>query len=95
MLIITPPNLCVQAITEWERATRLILKRESLMAQLESFERSASDPNRFFEKGSRGSSVARLEEAKIRSDIYKVNVYIDSISFMSHLSLSHHLRPLM
>ena len=36
------------------------------------FERNASDPNRFFEKGSRGSSVTRLEEAKNRSEIYKV-----------------------
>ena len=50
----------------------MVLKRESLIAKLEGFERQASDPNRFFEKGTRGSSVARLEEAKVRSNFYKV-----------------------
>merc|ERR1719245_2856496 len=59
------------AIKAWEEATELILQRESLIAKLEQFERFASDPNRFFEKGHRGSSVARLEEAKTRSSYYK------------------------
>lgn len=41
-----------QAIDRWEKVTELILKREDLLAKLEKFERAASDPNRFFEKGS-------------------------------------------
>lgn len=60
-----------EAIEEWEASTQLILQREAMVAKLENFERVASDPNRFFEKGYRGSSVARLEEAKIRSNYYK------------------------
>lgn len=35
----------------WEKATEMILKREELVGKLEKFERLASDPNRFFEKG--------------------------------------------
>lgn len=29
----------------------MITKRETILVQLENFERTASDPNRFFEKG--------------------------------------------
>ncbi|XP_050401287.1 coiled-coil domain-containing protein 87, partial [Patella vulgata] len=60
-----------QAIYHWEKVTAQILKRENLLEKLEKFERKASDPNRFFEKGHRGSSVNRLEEAKQRSAFYK------------------------
>jgi len=42
---------CLQAIDQWERVTVLILQREELLVKLEKFERVASDPNRFFEKG--------------------------------------------
>jgi len=59
------------AIESWERITEIILQRENLIAKLENFERLASDPNRFFEKGYRGSSVARLDEARIRSTLYR------------------------
>ena len=41
----------LQAIDEWEDAVELIIAREELIARLEKFERLASDPNRFFEKG--------------------------------------------
>ncbi len=41
----------MQALTFWEIATEVILERESLMTKLEDFERTASDPNRFFAKG--------------------------------------------
>ncbi len=60
----------------WEKVAELVLKRESLISQLETFERGASDPRRFFAKGSKRSSVTRLEEAKIRSSIYKVIVWL-------------------
>ncbi|ESP00590.1 hypothetical protein LOTGIDRAFT_157869 [Lottia gigantea] len=60
-----------EAIDHWEHVTESILKRETLIEKLEKFERKASDPNRFFEKGHGGSSVKRLEEAKNRSFFYK------------------------
>ena len=44
----------------WETATDLIIKREELIAKLENFERLASDPNRFFEKGENICNVYRL-----------------------------------
>ncbi|XP_046358594.2 coiled-coil domain-containing protein 87-like [Haliotis rufescens] len=60
-----------EVMEKWESAADLILKREALMEKLENFERRASDPNRFFEKGHKGSSVLRLEEARQRSFYYK------------------------
>ena len=42
-----------QAIDDWEDAADLIIAREEAMAKLEKFERLASDPNRFFEKGNK------------------------------------------
>lgn len=60
-----------EAIDHWEKVTQLILKREELLVKLEKFERAASDPNRFFEKGQKRSSVQRLNEAKQRSYLYK------------------------
>ena len=44
-------SITSQAIESWERVTEIILQRENLIAKLENFERLASDPNRFFEKG--------------------------------------------
>ena len=41
----------LQVIERWEKITDLILKREELLSKLEKFERAASDPNRFFQKG--------------------------------------------
>ncbi|XP_052796425.1 coiled-coil domain-containing protein 87-like isoform X2 [Mya arenaria] len=60
-----------QAIELWEAVTSKILRREELLVKLEKFERSASDPNRFFEKGQKRSSVQRLKEAQQRSYYYK------------------------
>lgn len=60
-----------EAITRWEKITELILKREELLSKLEKFERAASDPNRFFQKGQKRSSVIRLKEAQQRSFFYK------------------------
>eukprot|EP00062_Callorhinchus_milii_P021598 gi/632978493/ref/XP_007905942.1/ PREDICTED: coiled-coil domain-containing protein 87 isoform X2 [Callorhinchus milii] len=41
-----------KALDIWEQAVKLIQDRECLMVKLETFEKFASDPNRFFEKGS-------------------------------------------
>ncbi|XP_053405914.1 uncharacterized protein LOC123566374 isoform X2 [Mercenaria mercenaria] len=60
-----------EAIEQWEKVTDLVLKREALLVKLEKFERMASDPNRFFEKGQKRSSVQRLKEAQQRSYFYK------------------------
>lgn len=46
--------VCPQAIAAWEQAARLIQKRELLLSRLEDFERKASDPNRFFQRGTLG-----------------------------------------
>ena len=59
------------AVNDWEAAANLIAERERHIYQLEQFERAASDPNRFFARNQRGSSVARLEEAQQRDLIYK------------------------
>ncbi|KAL4227253.1 Coiled-coil domain-containing protein 87 [Mactra antiquata] len=59
------------AIERWEKVASLIIKREELLVKLEKFERNASDPNRFFEKGNKRSSVQRLKEAQQRSYLYK------------------------
>ncbi|XP_072257191.1 coiled-coil domain-containing protein 87 [Pyxicephalus adspersus] len=60
-----------KAIQVWEKAVILIQKREKMLAELEMFEREASDPNRFFHKGYNGTSVARMEESKQRKKLYK------------------------
>ncbi|KAL3867400.1 hypothetical protein ACJMK2_044605 [Sinanodonta woodiana] len=71
-------NKLSEAILRWEKVTELILKREDLLAKLERFERNASDPNRFFEKGPRGHSVMRLKEAQQRSYYTKRIDFLDS-----------------
>ncbi|KAK7149749.1 hypothetical protein R3I94_009151 [Phoxinus phoxinus] len=58
-----------EAIAAWEEAARLIQKRELLLSRLEDFEREASDPNRFFQRGYHGSSIARMEEASQRENL--------------------------
>ncbi|XP_065059717.1 coiled-coil domain-containing protein 87-like isoform X2 [Rhopilema esculentum] len=55
----------------WEIAASCVVKREELISALEKFERNASDPNRFFGKGSKRSSLARLEESKTRSALHR------------------------
>lgn len=67
-----------EVIERWEKITDLILKREELLSKLEKFERSASDPNRFFQKGQKRSSVKRLKEAQQRSYYYKRIDQLDS-----------------
>lgn len=60
-----------ESLEHWEEVTSLIVEREGYMAKLEHFERTASDPNRFFEKGFNGSSLARINEAKTRGKLIK------------------------
>lgn len=43
--------ITLQSLVVWEIATEAVLERESLMTKIEDFERTASDPNRFFVKG--------------------------------------------
>jgi len=64
-------SLLEQAIGSWEAVTECICKREELILALEKFEHFASDPNRFFEKGSKRSSLTRLEESKTRDALHK------------------------
>ncbi|XP_072166593.1 coiled-coil domain-containing protein 87-like [Diadema setosum] len=71
-------GLLEEAIEAWQLAVNAITERENILASLEEFERYASDPDRFFQKGYRGSSVARLEEAKHRSDIYASLATVDA-----------------
>lgn len=76
-------NNLQEAIAAWEQATRLIQKRELLLSRLEDFEREASDPNRFFQPGYLGSSMARMEEAtqreKLNSQISVVDQELSKI----------------
>ncbi|KAJ3334229.1 Coiled-coil domain-containing protein 87 [Blyttiomyces sp. JEL0837] len=56
------------AIKLWKLASEHIISREQVLAELEEFERKASDPERFFKKGYDGSSEARLLEARQREE---------------------------
>ena len=40
-----------KAILDWESVTDLIVEREKYIFDLETFERTASDPNRYFVNG--------------------------------------------
>ncbi|XP_056312352.1 coiled-coil domain-containing protein 87 [Danio aesculapii] len=90
-----------EAISAWEQATCLIHKRELLLSRLEDFEREASDPNRFFQPGYPGSSMARMEEAtqreKLTSQISVVDEQllkiIGQITTRFHDNISYKGRP--
>lgn len=58
------------ALDTWENAVRLIQERECVLFKLENFERFASNPNRFFEKGYKGTSTLRLKESRRRDRFY-------------------------
>ncbi|KAJ3165729.1 Coiled-coil domain-containing protein 87 [Geranomyces variabilis] len=59
------------AIRLWKTASQHIITREELLKEIEAFERTASNPERFFLKGPEGSSAARLKEAKDREDLMR------------------------
>ncbi|XP_060107878.1 coiled-coil domain-containing protein 87 [Heteronotia binoei] len=64
-------------LKSWELAAQCIQDRELLLSELESFELTASDPNRFFNKATR-SSVLRMKESRIRSQLYSELSMYDS-----------------
>ncbi|XP_041113242.1 uncharacterized protein ccdc87 isoform X2 [Polyodon spathula] len=59
-----------EATEAWEKTVKLIQQRESLLAKLEQFEQYASDPDRFYEPGYRGTSIARMDESKQREKLH-------------------------
>ncbi|KAM8972009.1 coiled-coil domain-containing protein 87 [Pelodytes ibericus] len=63
-------DLLPKAVEMWEKAVKVIKEREHILAELEMFERTASDPNRFFQKGFDGTSIARMKESKIRKKFH-------------------------
>ncbi|KAJ3151892.1 Coiled-coil domain-containing protein 87 [Geranomyces michiganensis] len=66
------------AIRLWKTASQHIITREELLKEIEAFERTASDPERFFQKGPEGSSAARLKEAKDREDLMRRLHFIEA-----------------
>ncbi|KAJ8262010.1 hypothetical protein GJAV_G00161060 [Gymnothorax javanicus] len=72
------------AIEEWEHTAQLIQQREASLAELEQFERDNSDPNRFFQQGYGGSSMARMDESKRRE---RLNSQITGLDKVLHKSL--------
>uniref|UniRef100_A0A4W4HMC9 Uncharacterized protein n=1 Tax=Electrophorus electricus TaxID=8005 RepID=A0A4W4HMC9_ELEEL len=71
--------MCPQAIVAWEKATNLIQQREKVLLQLEQFEKVASDPNRFFQRGYNGTSAARMEEASSREKLQSQIAALDKL----------------
>ncbi|KAI8918475.1 hypothetical protein DFJ77DRAFT_508718 [Powellomyces hirtus] len=66
------------AIRFWKTASELIIAREELLKEIEMFERTASDPERFFQKGPEGSSATRLKEAKDREELMRKLHFIEA-----------------
>ncbi|GAB1609941.1 uncharacterized protein LOC115223804, partial [Argonauta hians] len=60
-----------EMLAAWEVTLKHIIGRELLMVRLEKFERTASDPNRFFVKVPGGSGALRLREERERREINK------------------------
>ncbi|XP_058015737.1 coiled-coil domain-containing protein 87 [Ahaetulla prasina] len=56
-------------LNSWEVAAQFIQDRELLLAEIEEFEQTASDPNRLFSK-ELGSFTNRMQESNIRSHLY-------------------------
>ncbi|EDO46117.1 predicted protein [Nematostella vectensis] len=70
-------NKLEEALASWEAAAEVVLERESVMTQLEDFERMASDPNRFFDRGAGGTALSRIRESKTRESFDKRLVDLD------------------
>lgn len=58
------------AIPLWKQVTKLITKRELLLNELEVFEMTASDPQRFFTKG-HAMAELRVAEAEKREKMLR------------------------
>lgn len=78
-------------LQSWEIAAQYIQDRELLLAELESFEQTASDPNRFFNRATR-SAVLRMKESRIRSHLYSELSRYDSELFiiLNHIAEIFH-----
>nr|XP_033807297.1 coiled-coil domain-containing protein 87 isoform X2 [Geotrypetes seraphini] len=66
-------------ITDWEMAAYYIQKREELLRNLEIFERTASDPNRFFQRGYKATFLERVREAKKRKYLHSLISEIEKV----------------
>ncbi|KAI8897388.1 hypothetical protein BC833DRAFT_565844 [Globomyces pollinis-pini] len=60
-----------QAIRLWQEVSNLIMERESLLVEIESFEMTASDPMRYFSKNQLNGSASRLKEAEMREKLLR------------------------
>ncbi|XP_025024354.1 coiled-coil domain-containing protein 87 [Python bivittatus] len=72
-------------LNSWEIAAQLIQDRELLLAEIEEFEQTASDPNRLFSK-EQGSFATRIQESKIRSHL---SFELDQYNLELHIILKH------
>ncbi|XP_008121849.2 coiled-coil domain-containing protein 87 [Anolis carolinensis] len=61
----------------WEEAAQLIQERELLLAELESFEQTASDPNRLFSQEPRAFAV-RMKESRKRDRLHTELAWFNS-----------------
>ncbi|XP_071761850.1 coiled-coil domain-containing protein 87 [Centroberyx gerrardi] len=94
-------NQLEEATAAWECAAPLIQQRERLMARLELFETEASDPSRFCQRGYKGSSAARMEESRKRSELdsqissleKRLSKIINDITQRFHDTVSYKGRP--
>eukprot|EP00049_Salpingoeca_infusionum_P015163 m.291320 g.291320 ORF g.291320 m.291320 type:complete len:928 (+) comp15826_c0_seq3:148-2931(+) len=69
------------AVDLWEAAARAIQDREAVLADLEQFERVASDPARFF---TRDSPMTRVQEASLRA---KITSRLECASSVAHKTI--------
>nr|XP_060614365.1 coiled-coil domain-containing protein 87 [Anolis sagrei ordinatus] len=61
----------------WEEAAQLIQERELLLAELESFEQTASDPNRLFSQEPQAFAL-RMKESRRRDHLHKELAWYNS-----------------
>ncbi|KAJ3045924.1 Coiled-coil domain-containing protein 87 [Rhizophlyctis rosea] len=71
-------NFSPQAIKLWKEVSEHIIAREALLVEIEMFEQTASDPERFFRKGYEGSSEARMKEAREREELMRRLHYVEA-----------------
>ncbi|XP_061461835.1 coiled-coil domain-containing protein 87 [Rhineura floridana] len=74
--------LLPEMLQAWEAAARAIQDRELMLAELEKFEETASDPNRLFSRAPQ-SFAMRMKESRTRSRLHSELARYDSeISFI-------------
>ncbi|XP_026541192.1 coiled-coil domain-containing protein 87 [Notechis scutatus] len=72
-------------LNSWEVAAQFIQDRELLLAEIEEFEQTASDPNRLFSK-ELGAFATRRQESNLRSQLQSE---LDQYNFELRLILKH------